>query len=212
MASMLIGCDSVWPAGAPVADRPNRSLFTAPSIWMLLYRLLRPGDREGPGSALTAIGEKVRRRAREVFEAARHCRRFCSCSVETFAAGPVRDGLMTGLTSASTVMFSATFARASLKSSAIVSPSGTVMFCLLLRSEADSAAVTVYGPPTRTLEMKNRPLESVIAEILRSGRSMHCVDRDAWQHRVCVIHRDAANRPRRDVLGDCRSSDAERGV
>ena len=41
---------------------------------------------------------------------------------------------------------------------------------------------------------------------------MHRVDRDSGQHRVLLIDRDAADRPRRDVLGECGCSDAERGV
>jgi hypothetical protein len=36
MASSEIGCVPAPPPGVPDAERPNRSLFTAPSIWMLL--------------------------------------------------------------------------------------------------------------------------------------------------------------------------------
>src|SRR5262245_57638994 len=182
---MLMGCDSVWPAGAPVADRPNRSLFTAPSIWMLLYRLFLPATERAPGSELTAIGEKygdVRAKSSRLRDTVG---RFSSCSVETFAAGPVREALMTGSSSASTVTVSLTLARGSLKSIATVSPSGTItLTCSWLR-KPESVAVTVYGPPTRTLEMKKRPSASVIdeygvpvgpctASIVTPGRTASC--------------------------------------
>src|SRR6185503_15414448 len=46
MTSRLIGCVSVLPPGVPVLPPPDAtlkmSLFTAPSIWMLLYRTFRP--------------------------------------------------------------------------------------------------------------------------------------------------------------------------
>ena len=37
-----LGVVSAWPPGVPESARPNRSLLTEPSIWMLLKRLLRP--------------------------------------------------------------------------------------------------------------------------------------------------------------------------
>jgi hypothetical protein len=36
IASRLIGCVSAAPPGALASEIANRSLFTAPSIWMLL--------------------------------------------------------------------------------------------------------------------------------------------------------------------------------
>ena len=36
MASSEIGCVFAWPPGVPVSARPNRSLLTAPSIWIVL--------------------------------------------------------------------------------------------------------------------------------------------------------------------------------
>src|SRR5688500_20286480 len=73
--------------------------------------------------------------------------RVSSWSDETFAAGPVRDGLMTGSISPSTVTVSVTFASGSLKSSAIVSPSGTVMFVCSCHRHPDRFAGTVFGQP-----------------------------------------------------------------
>ena len=42
MVSSEMGCVSVWPPGVPVEASPNRSLLTAPSIWIVLYRLFIP--------------------------------------------------------------------------------------------------------------------------------------------------------------------------
>src|ERR1017187_8366456 len=42
MASREIGCVSVRPPGVPVLESPKRSLLTAPSIWIELYRLFLP--------------------------------------------------------------------------------------------------------------------------------------------------------------------------
>ena len=42
IVSSEMGCVSVWPPGVPVAASPNRSLLTAPSIWIVLYRLFIP--------------------------------------------------------------------------------------------------------------------------------------------------------------------------
>ena len=42
MESIEIGCVFDWPPGVPVAARPKRSLLTAPSIWIVLYRLFLP--------------------------------------------------------------------------------------------------------------------------------------------------------------------------
>ena len=42
MVSSEMGCVSVRPPGVPVAESPKRSLLTAPSIWIVLYRLFIP--------------------------------------------------------------------------------------------------------------------------------------------------------------------------
>ena len=53
IASRLIGVVLAWPPGVPWSARPNRSLFTAPSIWMLLKRVLRPAIETADGPSLT---------------------------------------------------------------------------------------------------------------------------------------------------------------
>jgi hypothetical protein len=42
IASTEIGLAFDWPPGVPEPARPNRSLLTPPSIWMLLKRLFWP--------------------------------------------------------------------------------------------------------------------------------------------------------------------------
>ncbi len=42
IVSSEMGCVYAWPPGVPVDARPKRSLLTAPSIWIELYRLFFP--------------------------------------------------------------------------------------------------------------------------------------------------------------------------
>src|SRR5918993_349680 len=131
---------------------------------MLLYRLLRPATESAPGSALTAIGEKygeVRAKSSRLRETVG---RVSIWAPDTFEAGPVWDALITGSISASTVTVSVTLASGSLKSTLSVSPRGTVMLTCSCARNPDRLAVTVYGPPMRTLAIRNRPPASVTAE------------------------------------------------
>ena len=51
-----MGCVSAEPPGVPAEDAMlNTSLFTAPSIWMLLYRTFRPATESADGNASEAI-------------------------------------------------------------------------------------------------------------------------------------------------------------
>ncbi len=58
MASRLIGSVLACPPGVPLDARPNTSLFTAPSIWMLLYRSLRPATEIALASVPTVVVTK----------------------------------------------------------------------------------------------------------------------------------------------------------
>src|SRR3989449_7410816 len=97
-ASTEMGCAFAWPPGVPLAASPNRSLFTPPSIWMLLKRLFWPPSVVPGTPAETTCGtvltKSVRLRPRVGSR--------LITSPEIVDAAPVRDDDSSGFSLADT--------------------------------------------------------------------------------------------------------------
>src|ERR1017187_7023012 len=104
MASREIGCVSVRPPGVPVLEGPKRSLLTAPSIWIELYRLFLPATdmlvRVGSLEATLTYGLL---RAKS-WNCLRTAGRALLSSSGTEEPDPIRSGLMNGISLADTSM------------------------------------------------------------------------------------------------------------
>ena len=164
--------------------------------------IVAAGHRQRARLGVDGDRREVRRRAREVLEAARHGRQILRAGRTTrLPPGPVRDGLIIGSTSASTVTVSRDRRQRQLEVEVERLAERHRHVDLLLRCGIPSRfAVIVYGPPMRTLEIRKRPSVSVTAE--------YCVPVGPWtasiggagQHGILLIDRDAADRSGRDVL------------
>ena len=112
-----------WPPGVPCPARPNTSLFTAPSIWMLLYRPLRPATlRKLSESAFRLVLTK------NGFVRAKSCRlrsrvgRVSMTPAAMLAVVPDRAGENSVLASAVTTTASVTVANCIVIGTSVVSP------------------------------------------------------------------------------------------
>jgi hypothetical protein len=129
----------------------------APSIWMLLYRLFRPATVTMVSSSLSPTAVKNGdSRANSWKLRSRLGRSSIACS-ETLVVTPWRSGVISGLTSAVTVSSSSIVASCSVKSTDTVSPNCTKTLSTCEGLNPSSSAVTEYGPPTRTLRIRQRP-------------------------------------------------------
>ena len=75
----------------------------------------------------------------------------------------MRSGLISGISSAVTSTVSYTASSSSSKTSSRISPRATVTSSNLSGLKPAIVDVTVYGPPTRTFRMLNRPFSCVVA-------------------------------------------------
>jgi hypothetical protein len=145
----------------PEAARPKTSLFTAPSICTLLYRLLRPATEIASGSSLSDVAEKYGETRTMSTRLRAIVGRFCTSTAETLSAAPARELSMIDVCPTTSTV-SASVSSCSLKSSARCSPSFTSMSCCTSSRNPLITTFTVYGP-TRMFRMLYRPCPSVTA-------------------------------------------------
>ncbi len=150
-ASIEMGWALAWPPGVPLAASPKTSLFTPPSIWMLLKRLFCPPSVAPGTPAVTTCGTVWMKSVKLRLIVGR--RRMAESETNVWA--PVRDGESSGFASPVTVMpATSSAARLSEKSWTKVWPRRSVTSVILAGSKPSARTASVYGPPTWAFSKK----------------------------------------------------------